>query len=108
MKKNQNRILFLIFLVMLTVLASTVFVCAADPATPPTTTSADSVWSGLWGLLTTWLIRIGAGVALFGGVNIAISFNSDNPDAKARGLNSLAAGLLLMAIGAGPQIFGVS
>lgn len=105
MKLNRKRILFF---VMLTVLLSAVFVFAADSTTPPTTTTADSAWSSIWGMLTTWIMRIGAGVALFGGVNIGISFASDNPDARVRGLQFLAAGLIVAAVGAAPQIFGVS
>lgn len=95
MKEHTKRILVL---VCLAVLMSTAFVFAAD---------AEATWTGIWDLITKWIIRIGAAIALFGGISIGISFASDNPDARIRGLQFLAAGLIVMAVGAAPGIFGV-
>lgn len=58
--------------------------------------------------LAGWLIKIGAVVAMIGGIQIAIGFKQDDPDAKVRGVMTLAAGFMVVGIGNAPSIFGIA
>lgn len=57
--------------------------------------------------LCPWIVKIGCVVAMVGGVQMAIGFKQEDPDAKVRGLMTLAAGFMVAAIGKAPSIFGI-
>ncbi|WP_324825137.1 hypothetical protein [Sinanaerobacter sp. ZZT-01] len=54
-----------------------------------------------------WLVKIGVVIAMIGGIQMAIGFKQEDPDAKVRGLQTLAAGFMVAAIGqGGTSLFG--
>lgn len=54
-----------------------------------------------------WLKKIGAVVALVGGVMFALSWQRDDAEGKSRALMTLMAGFMLVAISAAKDIFGL-
>ncbi|MDD2483688.1 MAG: hypothetical protein PHQ50_01475 [Eubacteriales bacterium] len=68
---------------------------------------SDATWNSFWTFICKWLIRIGAGIALVGAVQMAIGFKTEDPDARVRGLQTLVAGLMVAGIGAAPSLFGI-
>lgn len=54
-----------------------------------------------------WLKKIGAVVMMVGGVMFALGWQREDADGKTRGLQTLMAGAMVVAIGAAPDIFGL-
>lgn len=54
-----------------------------------------------------WLKKIGGVVALVGGVMFALSWQRDDAEGKSRGLMTIMAGFMLVAISLSKDIFGL-
>lgn len=54
-----------------------------------------------------WIIKIGATVALIGGVMFALAWQREDAEGKSRGLMTMMAGFMLAALGAAPSMFGL-
>ena len=54
-----------------------------------------------------WLMKIGGVVGLVGGVLFALGWQRDDAEGKSRGLMTLMAGFMLIAIAQAPDIFGL-
>lgn len=54
-----------------------------------------------------WLIKIGAVVMMIGGTQFALGWKREDSDGKVQGLLTLMAGGMLIAVGKGPDIFGL-
>lgn len=97
----KNQITYIVLLGICGIIpvgASAQVVFAAD---------GDVNFDGFITFICGWLVKIGAVVAMIGGVQMAIGFKQDDPDAKVRGLQTLAAGFMVAAIGAAPSLFGI-
>jgi len=51
------------------------------------------------------LIWIGAAVVIFGATQMGFAFKSDDADGKAKGMRSMIAGAIVVAVGLGAQAF---
>lgn len=58
-------------------------------------------------LVCDWLMKIGGVVGLVGGVLFALGWQRDDAEGKSRGLMTLMAGFMLIAIAQAPDIFGL-
>ena len=54
-----------------------------------------------------WLVKIGAVVMLVGGVMFALGWQREDAEGKTRGLQTLMAGAMVVAIGKAPDVFGL-
>ena len=54
-----------------------------------------------------WLKKIGAVIMLVGGVMFALGWQREDSEGKTRGLQTLMAGAMVMALGASKDIFGL-
>jgi hypothetical protein len=68
---------------------------------------ADSMWNSTTEFIFGWIARIGFLVGVFGAVQIGLSFSSDNPDARVRGVQFLVAGCIVFAVGMSPNFVAV-
>ena len=60
------------------------------------------MWNSTTGFIFKWIARIGFLVGAFGVVQIGLSFSSDNPDARVRGVQFFVAGCIVFAVGISP------
>lgn len=59
---------------------------------------ADAKWNEVMEPVTTWIGRLGGVVIGLGGIMFALGFRNDDADSKTRGLQTMVAGALTMAI----------
>lgn len=62
--------------------------------------TADSLWTTISGLIQTWVTRLGAVVVFVGGIMFALGWKSDDAEQKSRGISTIIAGAIVMAIAA--------
>lgn len=62
--------------------------------------TADALWTTISGLIQTWVTRLGAVVVFVGGIMFALGWKSDDAEQKSRGISTIIAGALVMAIAA--------
>jgi len=83
---------------------NTVYVLAA-PTGDASTGDAEARWNAVIGFLMPWIGRLGGVVMLLGGIMFALGFKNDDADGKTRGLQTLIAGAIVIAVGASSNIF---
>lgn len=62
--------------------------------------TADALWNTISGLIQTWVTRLGAVVVFVGGIMFALGWKSDDAEQKSRGISTIIAGAIVMALGA--------
>lgn len=63
-------------------------------------TTADTLWTDLTNLIGTWVTRLGGVVLFVGAVMFALGWKNDDAEGKSRGVSTLIAGALVMAVSA--------
>jgi len=99
---------FMMILTGLTVSAyvfyiNTLYAWAADP--PAAGDDAVARWNAVIGFLVPWIGRLGGVVMLLGGIMFGLGFKNDDADGKTRGLQTLVAGAIVIAVGSGYTTF---
>ena len=61
-------------------------------------------WNSAVTLLRTIVIALGAGLLVWGGINLMEGYGGDNPGAKSQGIKQLVAGGGVILIGIGLEI----
>ena len=56
-------------------------------------------WNAAVTLLRTIVIALGAGLLIWGGINLMEGYGGDNPGAKSQGMKQFMAGLALILLG---------
>ena len=59
---------------------------------------ADAAYQSVMNVIVTWIRRVGAAVALFGGVMLALGFKNDEATQKENGIKTMVAGFVVWAI----------
>ena len=71
----------------------------ASPATGQSgSSSADTAYKDVMTFITTWIRRLGAAVALFGAIMLALGLKRDEADQKENGIKTMIAGFVVWAI----------
>lgn len=86
--KNANRIAICMACAML--MGTTVFAAAG----------VDVLWQTIAGLIETWVTRLGGVVMLVGGIMFGLGWKSDDAEQKSRGISTIIAGAIVVAIAA--------
>ena len=68
-------------------------------------TSAESRFDAVIAFLVPWIEKLGGVVMLVGGIMFALGFKNDDADSKTRGLQTMIAGGITIAVGAGYTTF---
>lgn len=92
---HRHGATLLVMAVMFMMVMSTVY---ASPA--PTPTKADELWEKVAGTISTWVTRLGGVVCFVGGIMFAMGWKSDDAEQKSRGISTLVAGAMVIAIAA--------
>lgn len=86
LNKNASKIM------VVTMIATMMFSTIAFGAT------ADTLWSTIATLIEKWVTRLGAVVIFVGGVMFALGWKSDDAEQKSRGISTIIAGAIVMAV----------
>lgn len=96
--KIKNKLITLSTSIGITLMLGTSKVCAAS--------GTDSIDSFI-NFACDWLTKIGGVVALVGGVMFALGWQREDAEGKSRGLMTLMAGFMLVAIAQSKNLFGL-
>lgn len=61
---------------------------------------ADALWTTISTLIQTWVTRLGGVVMFVGGVMFGLGWKNDDAEGKSRGINTIIAGAIVIAIAA--------
>lgn len=98
-KNSFGKVVSSINIVLCALLFSTTKVSAADSNT-------DSI-DGFIVFVCDWLLKIGGVVALVGAVMFALGWQREDADGKSRGLMTMMAGFMIVAISQSKGLFGL-
>lgn len=59
---------------------------------------ADDMWDTMTNLVSKWAMRLGGVVLFVGGIMFALGWKDDNADGKTRGINTMIAGAMVIAV----------
>lgn len=60
---------------------------------------ADAKWNSVIDFILPWISRMGGAVILVGGVMFGLAFKNDDPDSKTKGIRTVIAGCIILAVG---------
>lgn len=89
LNKNFDRIAVCMACAML--MGTTVFAAGNN---------VDTLWQTIASLVETWVTRLGGVVMLVGGVMFGLGWKSDDAEQKSRGISTMIAGAIVVAIAA--------
>lgn len=87
---------------------TTVGATAASPAPSPAPAggdAAETLWTTLTALIGKWVLRLGGVVVFVGGVMFALGWKNDDAEQKTRGIQTVIAGAIVMALAGMVDIF---
>lgn len=90
LNKHANKIAFVAMVAIM--ICGTVFAEQVD--------RAEQLWDLLAELLEKWVTRLGAVVALIGGVMFGLGWKNDDPTQKTNGISTFIAGVIVIAVAA--------
>lgn len=67
--------------------------------------AADTLWNTISSLIQTWVTRLGGVVMFVGGVMFGLGWKNDDADGKTRGINTIIAGAIVIAVAATTSTF---
>ena len=62
--------------------------------------AADALWQTLANLIKTWATRLGGVVMFVGGIMFGLGWKSDDAEQKSRGISTIIAGAIVIAVAA--------
>lgn len=62
--------------------------------------NADTLWATISDLIKTWVTRLGGVVMFVGGVMFGMGWKSDDAEQKSRGISTIIAGAIVVAVAA--------
>lgn len=68
-------------------------------------TAADAKWTAVINFILPWIQRLGGVVILIGAVEFGLAFKNDDAEAKTKGLRTVIAGCIVLAVGFSSNIF---
>lgn len=68
-------------------------------------TTADDKWNAVIGFLLPWISRLGGVVILIGAIEFGLAFKNDDAEGKTKGLRTVIAGCIVLAVGLGSSTF---
>ena len=111
-KKGYAKVIrFLSMAFCLSMLYVTPVFAATDPSPSPSPApvggeaSAEALWTTLSTLIGKWVLRLGGVVVFVGGVMFALGWKNDDAEQKTRGIQTIIAGAIVMALAGMVDIF---
>ena len=88
---NKNRLKFACAMMFAVLLCGSAFAAGSG---------ADALWNTISGLIQTWVTRLGGVVMFVGGVMFGLGWKSDDAEQKSRGISTIIAGAIVVAVAA--------
>lgn len=76
-----------------------------SPSASPSPASAEDKWDAVIGFLIPWISRLGGVVVLIGAMEFGLAFKNDDAEGKTKGMRTVIAGLIVIAVGVSSDIF---
>ena len=86
---NRNVMLIVCVLLIMFALSGTAFA-----------SSADDLWSTITGEIEKWVGRLGGAIVFVGGIMFALGWKSEDAEQKSRGIQTVMAGGMVVALAA--------
>lgn len=67
--------------------------------------AADAKWSSVIDFILPWIDRLGGVVILIGAVEFGLAFKNDDAEGKTKGMRTVIAGCIVLAVGLGSSTF---
>lgn len=67
--------------------------------------TADAKWTAVINFILPWIQRLGGAVVLIGAVEFGLAFKSDDAEGKTKGLRTIIAGIIVIAVGLSSSTF---
>lgn len=64
------------------------------------TSSADTLWQTIAGLVQTWVTRLGGVVMFVGGIMFGLGWKNEDAEQKSRGVSTIISGAIVIAVAA--------
>lgn len=87
-EKHYDKIICIMLVTIM--ISGTVF--AAD--------NSDALWNTVAGLIEKWVTRLGGVIVFVGGIMFGLGWRSDDAEQKSRGVSTMAAGGIVIAVAA--------
>lgn len=71
----------------------------------PCVGAAEAKWNAVIDFLVPWVQRLGGAVIFIGAIEFGIAFKTDDAEAKTRGMRTVVAGCIVIAVGLSSNIF---
>lgn len=75
------------------------------PISVANATTADAKWNAVIDFMLPWIQRLGGVVILIGAVEFGLAFKSDDAEGKTKGLRTIIAGAIVLAVGVSSSVF---
>ncbi len=103
LKKNNMKIICFAVMALMVYIQLTGYSVFADPGKSSgggttTASGADGLWNTISTLIQTWVTRLGGVVMFVGGVMFGLGWKSDDAEQKSRGVSTLIAGAIVVAV----------
>lgn len=69
------------------------------------TTDAETMWTNVTDLIAKWVLRLGGVIFFVGGVMFGLGWKSDDAEQKSRGISTMIAGAIVMALAGSATLF---
>lgn len=99
LKKNHVRIICFMMMALIAYVQITKYDVFASGGT------ADTLWTTITNLIKTWVTRLGGVVMFVGGVMFGLGWKSDDAEQKSRGVSTIIAGAIVIAVAAVTSTF---
>ena len=67
--------------------------------------AADAKWNAVINFILPWIQRLGGVVLLIGAVEFGLAFKNDDAEGKTKGMRTVIAGCIVIAVGLGSATF---
>lgn len=67
--------------------------------------AADAKWDAVVNFILPWIQRLGGIVVLIGAVEFGLAFKNDDAEGKTKGIRTVIAGCIVLAVGLSSSIF---
>ncbi|MEG0614134.1 MAG: hypothetical protein RR540_00140 [Oscillospiraceae bacterium] len=97
LSSTAKKIIIATYLSVAAIIVPTMALAASD--------GGAAKWETIINFILPWIARLGGVVTLIGGVEFGLAWKNDDAEAKTKGMRTIIAGLIVIAVGAASDVF---